>query len=300
MIGGGRDFRPRLPAKILRPSARGIMHADDPSRDRERSPEAPEGRRKLSLAGLGLRLVVASAMIATLYLYARPATPVSPDAVVAVRPEAPFVPSTPAAKVPTVAGIARFGLVEPGIDPVRITPGRIDPSTGLREDALTRGAFEALEAPALRVTLIRGAAARAATGLFILMARRAAGGPATDGPALAVVRTGPGGRIVTKFGVVETLEVTLGGPTRRTCTGFVTRDRAFRLDGWLCAPLGHPPETRALGCMIDALSLDDPADPDATAAFMAPRPDRGCSVATMADASDPTGSLGHRRSHTKK
>ncbi|WP_246693866.1 hypothetical protein [Methylobacterium sp. WL18] len=83
-------------------------------------------------------------------------------------------------------------------------------------------------------------------------------------------------------------------------TGFVTRDRTFRLDGWLCAPLGHPPEERALGCMIDALSLDDPADPDATAAFLAPRPDRGCSVATVADASDPTGSIGHRRARTKK
>lgn len=276
------------------------MQADDPSPDTERSPEPPEGRRKLSLTGLGLRLVAASAMIATLYLYAKPATPTSPESVVADRVEVPFVPSTPAAKVPTVAAPARFGLMEPGIDPVRIMPGRIDPTTGLREDALARGAFEALDAPALRVTLIRGDAAAAAPGLFILMARRAAGGAATDGPALAVVRTGPGGRIVTKFGAVETLEVTLGGPARRTCTGFVTRDRTFRLDGWLCAPLGHPPEERALGCMIDALSLDDPADPDATAAFLAPRPDRGCSVATVADASDPTGSIGHRRARTKK
>ena len=41
------------------------MQADDPSPDTERSPEPPEGRRKLSLTGLGLRLVAASAMTVT-------------------------------------------------------------------------------------------------------------------------------------------------------------------------------------------------------------------------------------------
>lgn len=284
MIAGGQDERP---------SARGIMQTDRPSTDEAGASGEPKGRRTLSLVGLGLRLVIASAMIAGLCLYARQA-PVAPQ--VAMPVTAAFVPATPAPKAPAPAAPVRLGLSEPGLDPVRVAAGRIDPVSGLREDALARGAFEALEAPALRVTLTRGDAAGRAPGLFILLARRAA----TDGPALAVIRTGPGGTVATKFGAVETLEVTLGGPTRRTCLGFVSRETAFRLDGWLCAPLGHPPAARTLGCMVDALSLDDPADPDATAAFMAPRTDQGCPVTTVADASEPTGSIGRRRSHTKK
>lgn len=283
MIGGGRGKRP---------SARDIMQTDHPSTDVE---SAPKGWRTLSLAGLGLRVVVASAMIAGLCLYARNTAPRAVPQ--AAEPAAtPFVPSTRAPIAHSAATPARFGLAEPGLDPVRISAAWIDPASGLREDGLARGDFAAIEAPALRVTLSRGDAAGPAPGLFVLLARRAA----TDGPALAVIRTGPGGRITTKFGAVETLEVTLGGAVRRTCTGFVSRESTFRLDGWLCAPLGHPPEARTLGCMIDALNLDDPADPGATSAFAAPRIDRGCTVATVADASDPTGSLGRRRSHTKK
>ncbi len=72
---------------------------------------------------------------------------------------AAFVPATPAPKAPAPAAPVRFGLTEPGLDPVRVAAGRIDPVSGLREDALARGAFEALEAPALRVTLTRGDAA---------------------------------------------------------------------------------------------------------------------------------------------
>jgi hypothetical protein len=52
--------------------------------------------------------------------------------------------------------------------------------------------------------------------------------------------------------------------------------------------------------MIDALTLDDPADPSATAAFTAQRTERGCTVTTVADATEPTGSLGRRKAHTKK
>jgi hypothetical protein len=269
------------------------MQTDHPGSDQGSDTKAFTGGRRLSHVGVGLRIITASAMIAGLCLYARqpPAAPQAAEPVAAA-----FVPSTPAQKAPSPAAPVRFGLTEPGLDPVRVATARIDVTTGMREDALARGVFEAIEAPALRVTLTRGDAAGRAPSLFILLARRAA----TDGPALAVIRTGPAGRIVTKFGAVETLDVTLGGPTRRTCLGFVTRETAFRLDGWLCGPLGHPPEARTLGCMVDALSLDDPADPDATVAFLAPRTDHGCPVTTVADASEPTGSIGRRRSHTKK
>jgi len=271
------------------------MQIDDQRNEAQGTSHILKGARKLSLVGLGLRLVVAAAMIAGLCLYAR--KPPAAQRQVAVDAAAtPFVPSTAAPKVPTAAVPARFGLAEPGLDPVRVAAARIHPASSLREDALARGAFEIMEAPALRVTLTRGDDAAAAPGLFILLARRAA----TDGPALSVIRTGPGGRVATKFGTVETLEVTLGGPAQRTCTGFVSRETTFRLDGWLCAPLGHPPESRTLGCMIDALTLDDPADPGATAAFTAQRTERGCTVTTVADATEPTGSLGRRKAHTKK
>ena len=274
------------------------MQTDDPRTDEPDTAAAATGRGGIALVGLGLRVVVASAIIAGLCLYAR-RSPSAPAALQQV--ERPFTPSAPIPKAPAPATPARFGLGEPGLDPVRVTAGRIDPAAGRREDALTRGSFEALDAPALRVTLTRGDAAGLAPGLFILLARRAAGGPTTDGPALAVMRTGASGRIATKFGAVDTLEVTLGGPARRTCTGFVSRERAFRIDGWLCGPLGYPPEARTLGCMIDALSLDDPADPDATAAFAAARRDGGGNAAmTVGAVPERTHPPRPRRRHTKK
>jgi hypothetical protein len=259
--------------------------------------DAPPFRRRVSITRLGARLVLASAVIAGLCYLARPPVQ-TPAAVVAERP---FTPATPATPAPPPAPVARFSLAEPGPGPVPEAAARIDPRTGLREDSLTRGAFEALETPTLRVTLTRGASVGAAPTLFVLMARRAASGPAFDRPALSVVRTGPSGQIRTKFGAVETLDVTLSGAIRRTCTGFVTRETAFRMDGWLCAPLGRPPEPRMLGCMIDALSLVDLTDPEAMAAFSAPsRADPGCAPATaVADAAGRTGSIGQRR-HAKK
>lgn len=259
--------------------------------------DAPPTRRRVSVTRLGSRLVLASAVIAALCYLARP--PV--ETLTVVDAERPFTPATPASPAPPPAPVARFSLAEPAPGPVQEAAARIDPRTGLREDSLTRGAFEALETPTLRVTLTRGASAGAAPSLFVLMARRAASGPAFDRPALSVVRTGPGGQIQTKFGAVETLDVTLSGAIRRTCTGFVTRESVFRIDGWLCAPLGRPPEPRELGCMINALSLVDLTDPEAMAAFSAPsRADPGCAPATaVADATVRTGSIGSRRQGKK-
>ena len=95
MIAGGQDERP---------SARGIMQTDQPSTDEAGASGAPKGRRALSLVGLGLRLVVASAMIAGLCLYARQA-PVAPQ--VAMPVTAAFVPATPAPKAPAPAAPRR-------------------------------------------------------------------------------------------------------------------------------------------------------------------------------------------------
>ncbi len=132
----------------------------------------------------------------------------------------------------------------------------------------------------------------------MLLARRAA-----KGPALAVVRTGPYGRLATKFGAVETLDVTLSGRLQRTCTGFVTRDSALRIDGWLCAPLGRPPEPRMLACTLDALRLDDPADPASAAVFHAADTRQASRCDSPSAAGDPasrTGSIAKRTPRSKK
>ncbi|MGH1574637.1 hypothetical protein ACRAWG_33290 [Methylobacterium sp. P31] len=278
--------------------ARGVMQTETAEDDDLIAVDVPSIRRKLSIAGLCSRIALASAVIAALCYYAH--QPVEGPA--AADTERPFVPAIAAAPAPPAAPVAQFGLAAPGLDPVQEAAARIDPLTGQREDTLTRGAFDQLETPTLRVTLTRGASAGGASSLFVLMARRAAMGPAFDRPALSVVRTGSSGQVQTKFGAVETLDVTLSGAIRRTCTGFVTRETVFRIDGWLCAPLGRPPEARMLGCMIDALGLVDLADPDATAAFSAPaRAGPGCTPATtVADATGRTGSIGPRRQAKNK
>ncbi|MDP4023092.1 hypothetical protein Q8W71_10695 [Methylobacterium sp. NEAU 140] len=263
----------------------------------DRSPDDPgpadaEARRRPAASRprvlrLTLQLTAAAGLVAGLGLLARtqsrPDAPPAADLSAAAPAAAPVRPDP----VPLAASPARLLLAEPGADPVRTEPGRLDPASGLREDALSRGAFEALETPALRLVLTRGPGAERAPGLFVLLARRAA-----VGPALAVTRTGAAGRIDTRFGPVETLEATLSGPLARVCIGFVTRGAAFRLDGWLCAPLGRAPEPRALACTLDALTLDDPADPAAVAAFRAGRPDGAGGCDRPSAAADPAGRTG--------
>lgn len=263
-----------------------------------RAAGAPDGPG--SPGSLGLRIALAA--VAIVLLWALPRWPGEAPALAPAAPtaaEVAFVPSMRASPAPPAASVAQFGLAEPGLDPVRVT-ARVDPRTGLREDTLTRGDVAAIEAPALRVQLTRGAVSGPPPTLFVLMARRAANGPALDRPALAVARTGARGQIRTKFGAIETLEVTFAGPAQRTCTGFVTRDTAFQLDGWLCAPLARPPEPQALGCTLDALSLVDLADADATAAFAAlPDAAGACPLAAVPEPQGRTGSL-IRRPQNKK
>ncbi|GJD57107.1 hypothetical protein [Methylobacterium dankookense] len=258
-------------------------------------------RRRLPLVSLTLRLAAASAAIAALSLLAhgslRRASAPQPEPPAEVA-ATPFVPSTPAAPAkPALAPLpGRLALADPdGLDPVRIEPARINPATGLREEVVARGAFDAIESPALRLTLTRDAGTAAPPSLFVTLARRAA-----DGPALAVIRTGARGRVATKFGTVETLEATLAGAARRICTGFVTLEAApARIDGWLCAPLGQPPEPRALACALDGLTLDGAEEP-AAGVFRAAegRRDPACGNArpsAAAEAAGRTGSIRGRR-----
>lgn len=250
--------------------------------------DEPAGRG-FSAIGLPVRLLAASAVIAGLTMMVRRPSPPSPAVPLQATPQGPVLLDT-----------APLRLSEPGIDPVRVEPGRIDARTGLREDILGRGRFDAIEAPVIRLAMTRGVGAERAPGLFVLLARRAAQ-PAPGGDPLAVSRSGPRGVVATRFGTVETLEATLVGATTRTCTGFVAAQPALRLDGFLCAPLGTAPDRRALACTLDALDFDDPADPTTSATFKAAKARSDCDRPGIAVA-DPvgrTGSINRRRADTK-
>lgn len=259
--------------------------------DDETETDAPAAR--LPLLALTAKLAAASGAVALLVLFARGRTEAPPGPVAGPVAEAAFVPATRAAPAkpaaPTVPG--RLGLDDPeAIDPVRLEPARTNPVTGLREETLTRGDFDAIESSALRLTLARETGGEA-SGLFVTLVRRGA-----DGPGIAVVRTGARGRIDTKFGPVETLEATLAGGAQRICTGFATLGAGPRIDGWLCAPLAQPPEPRALACTLDALTLEG-ADGPAEALFRAAetRRDPGCRPSQPSAAAEPAGRTGSIR-----
>jgi hypothetical protein len=239
--------------------------------------------------GLPIRIAAAAAVIAGLALTAL--LPASPPA---------LVPRLAEPQRPAVVGIAPLSLAEPGIDPVRVEPGRIDPKSGLREDVLGRGGFGAIEAPVLRLALTRGDGADRAPGLFVLLARRAALGARGELP-LSVLKTGSRSVVATRFGPAETVEATLAGPATRNCTGFVVAQPSLRIDGFLCAPLGSPPEARALACTLDALDLDDANDPTATATFRRSRAPSACDRLGTAASDQPgrTGSITRRGAPTK-
>lgn len=251
--------------------------------------EEPAGRG-FSAIGLSVRIAAAAATITGLTVMVRLSSP-----------PAPVAPLQPAAQRPVLLDTAPLRLAEPGIDPVRVEPGRIDARTGLREDLLGRGRFDAIEAPTLRLAMTRGIGAERAPSLFVLLARRAAQSP-PGGYPLAIVRTGPRGAVATRFGTVETLEATLGGPSTRTCTGFVAAQAGLRLDGYLCAPLGAAPDAGSLACTLDALDLDDPSDPTGSAIFRNARARSACDRPGIAvgDTIGRTGSIDRRRSDPKR
>ncbi|ACA17590.1 conserved hypothetical protein [Methylobacterium sp. 4-46] len=151
------------------------------------------------------------------------------------------------AAAPPWEGVAADRYALEGDEEVRATARR-RPSLGLREDSLVAGAFGSIEQPFLRLTLAESPDPEAS--LFVTLARRAA-----EHDGLAVLRAGDRGAIESRFGPVETVEATLSGPEgRRACTAFRLLDAGMRLDGWLCAPLGLPPEPAAVGCAIDRLT----------------------------------------------
>ena len=216
---------------------------------------------------LAARVVLAAALIAGLSLAAKhklhpgitegPAAEASRASASLVRAAVAGSQAGPLLKLEPLEGEA----------PARTEPPRWSPATGLREDALTGGSFDAIEAPFLRVTMTETALATEPSGLpaslFVALARRAA-----EMQGLSVIRTGLRGQVETKFGAFEIVEASLSGTGQRVCTGFQSLDaRAVRIDGWLCGVLGQAPEPRALACVIDRLTLSGQAAPTVETAF---------------------------------
>ncbi|GEP02007.1 hypothetical protein [Methylobacterium oxalidis] len=280
----------------------------------------PEGdlpapaRPPFGLGRFAVRAAAAAAVITVLSLYARETIRTNPPVPQREAEQPLAVAFVPAAALPVRPAVPlsesgprlRLDAAE-GIEVTRVEPARVNAATSQREASLSRGDFDAIEEAHLRVTLTQGTTADPAPSLFVTLARRAA-----DGPGLSVTRTGERGRMASKFGAVETLETVLAGRMSRTCTGFVSLEAApARLEGWLCAPLGQPPEPRALACALDALALDGHADPATEAVFREAdvRRDTGCrgpseASATgeaLAEKSGQTGSIAAlRRTPTKK
>ncbi|MEH3119008.1 MAG: hypothetical protein PGN25_15835 [Methylorubrum populi] len=200
-------------------------------------------------ARLAVKLAACAALIAGLSLVARER---------AAAPEPPHVWSEPprAAEGARRAVAATEPLLTLREDPAELPPQpeptRWNAASGQREDGTGSGSFDMIEAPYLLVTATdSGGRSESVPSLFVTLVRRAA-----DGRGLSVTRTGERGTVATRLGGFETVEATLTGAGKRTCTGFRSLDlRAVAVDGWLCGILGQAPEPRAVACAVDRIVL---------------------------------------------
>ncbi len=224
---------------------------------RDDSPDGQDLRglarpRPLRRARLAAKLTACAALISGLSLAARDrmTAPEPRDWTDPPRSEV-VAPRAVASAEPLLTLIATAS--DPTALPPQAEPSRWDPTRGQREDSVSQGRFDAIEAPWLLVTATDPGTARAepAPSLFVTLVRRAA-----DGRGLAVTRTGERGVVATRYGSFETVEAVLSGDGARTCTGFRSLDlNTLRLDGWLCGILGQAPEKRALACAIERIAL---------------------------------------------
>lgn len=208
--------------------------------------------RRLSRTRLVLQLSVCAALIAGLSLAAR-------DRLRAPEPARSWTDPPRAERIAPRQIAATEPLLtlidaafSPSAPPPRVEPSRWDATRGQREDSVSQGGFDAIEAPWLLVTATdAGARTESPPSLFVTLVRRAA-----DGRGLAVTRTGERGVVATRYGTFETLETVLSGDGTRTCTGFRSLAlNTVHLDGWLCGILGQAPEKREVACAIDRIAL---------------------------------------------
>jgi hypothetical protein len=185
----------------------------------------------------------------------------APPAEAPVTPVQLSAPSAPTSTWMPIAGpLPVYGVDAPGVRslPFAFTARR--DAAGAREDNLSFGSFDQEGEAHLRIILERAPnLERPEGGLFLDLARRA------SGSGLAVMRSTPPEGLVTKFGPVESTEITLSDAIGRTCIGFrfAHQEVGFRVAGWLCPAKGQAIDRRELVCTLDRLSLVEPGNDEA-------------------------------------
>jgi hypothetical protein len=154
--------------------------------------------------------------------------------------------------------IAMFGLESPELD--RQTPAyesRRTQDGARREDTLVYGVFAEPRAHLLlRLSLDRNPD-RLSQPFVIATVREAAG------RGMSIQRSGAAAPLDSRFGRIETADVTLSdGETSRACIAFRREagDLPFGLSGWWCGGPSRPADRQQLSCLLDRLDLLSAAD----------------------------------------
>lgn len=184
--------------------------------------------------------------------------------------------------------VALFGLETPELGKRAGYEARRSQDGVRREDMLSFGDFgEDKPFLSLKLQVNReGEAQTASAGLsqpFVIALVR-------DSAArgLSVGRSGATIPVETKFGMVETADISLNdGNAGRACIGFRHLDGAAHLSfsGWWCGGEGRPAERAQLACMLDRIELLSAGDdPELRTVFAKAEPNRrpGCSVPRQA------------------
>lgn len=122
--------------------------------------------------------------------------------------------------------------------------------SGGREDTLAIGTPGSPDSG--RIVLAQGIA-ETSDSFFVDLVRRAAQA------GLSVTRNAQSTSMATKFGPVETAEVTLAGEGERNCRAFrfIDPEANFAFRGWLCGSGPDEVEEARVACLIDRIVLAD-------------------------------------------
>jgi hypothetical protein len=215
----------------------------------------PWGMRPTSRSKRGFswrHVVLGSGIVAAVlaYLAQPPTPPVAETQATPVRLSAARSP--PPAWMPIERPLAIYGIDSPHLKPLPVAVSARRNAAGGREDSLAFGWFNQDNEAHLRVVVQRSTQPEPLdASLFLDLARRA------SGAGLAVIRSTPPERLATKFGLLETSEVTLSDSAERACLAFrfAHQEVGFRLVGWHCPSKGQAIDRKVLACTVDRLSL---------------------------------------------
>lgn len=246
----------------------------------------PVRGRSSSIPWLRLSLGCGAVITGLAYFLQRQDPPAVDAPVPSVRPSAASAPPPIWMPIARPLPIYRLDAAQPKPLPLAFAARRN--GAGAREDTLTLGSFEHEAEPHLRLILHRSLHPEPdQPSLFLDLARRASGAA-----GLAVTRSTPAEGLVTKFGLMETSEVTLSDVSERTCLGFrfVHPEVGLRVVGWQCPAKGQAIDRPGLACMIGHLSLAEAGNDEPLKALFAQAHRQtvgGCAPAPLASGAEP-------------